>query len=812
MHRPSTLRLFGLFARMAVRRFCNRFLFVWQKKAEARRKRKGAGAPVRTATAHRHQRFRPANLLAVLFTAYMMFALGMMMNMSFLRAVDGVARIQEPVPAVEEYGGGKGWGREGIHAEDLTGPGRPKPVYSPERLAMTPLQLLQPATRVAAEQVTALLMFVAGLGTLLFNIGMLSRQLSRPEPSLAWLFEFPVPRPVLFSSKLCEGLFDGASLPLLSLLPGIWIYHSGKTFWPSAGWGLAFGFLMALTVAALRMAAEVLLLQKVSRRRRGTLAGMSMAFGTLLMVVVLYGGNTRGLVGVLLQAAEWLPSWVYHNPFSAGFGNGMELSFTAWLSAAGVTAGVCVGAVFFCSRLTRFGLEPGLETLRGTRDRGKGGRFFRGLVGKEMLMLVRQRTILVQVLLAPVIMVAMMYFQSSGKLAERVFGSDGALASAIYGVCAYMVLIASQVAMNTELRTLWLLLSLPRPIADSLRMKGRIWGATAAVLALVLAVAVLVAERGFLSGLSMRLPFMLAYIVLIADLSVGIRTMGSSIVSETTVHFRQWAAWLPLALSALAGHAVFVGDVWSLCMQLVLLAALDIAVWQKMKAELPWLTEPAEDPPPKLYFMHGQLAACGYFALQFLGTWIARDKGWNDALAIPVVSGLAAAVIAMLTFLLLTRRKVRLLPEHAVPPGTSALFGVAGLAVACLAGVLWLWVLRTSSWASRLMETPPVTDFTASPGTWTGLIVLAVVIAPLSEEFIFRGLLYQGLRRANGVGWSILWSSLLFAVVHPPVGAPAVFVLAAVNAWVMERTGRITPCILIHAGYNAFIIWVQTRG
>ena len=98
-------------------------------------------------------------------------------------------------------------------------------------------------------------------------------------------------------------------------------------------------------------------------------------------------------------------------------------------------------------------------------------------------MLVRQRTVMVQVLLAPLIMVLMMYFQTSGRFAESALGSSGAIASAIYGICAYMVLIASQVAMNTELRTLWLLLSLPRPLADSLRVKSRIWGAAASVLA-----------------------------------------------------------------------------------------------------------------------------------------------------------------------------------------------------------------------------------------------------------------------------------------------------------------------------------------
>ena len=58
MHRPSTLRLFWLFARTAVRRFGNRYVFVRQKRAEAKRRKLGLPDPGRTATAHRQQGFR----------------------------------------------------------------------------------------------------------------------------------------------------------------------------------------------------------------------------------------------------------------------------------------------------------------------------------------------------------------------------------------------------------------------------------------------------------------------------------------------------------------------------------------------------------------------------------------------------------------------------------------------------------------------------------------------------------------------------------------------------------------------------------
>src|SRR6187455_1978822 len=97
MKQPSTPRLFVLFARTAARRFCNRFLYAWSKRAEARRRKRGTPQPERTATAHRQQRFRPGNILAVLFSVYIIFVLGAAMDQSFRRAMVGIADRLEPL-------------------------------------------------------------------------------------------------------------------------------------------------------------------------------------------------------------------------------------------------------------------------------------------------------------------------------------------------------------------------------------------------------------------------------------------------------------------------------------------------------------------------------------------------------------------------------------------------------------------------------------------------------------------------------------------------------------------------------------------
>lgn len=79
-----------------------------------------------------------------------------------------------------------------------------------------------------------------------------------------------------------------------------------------------------------------------------------------------------------------------------------------------------------------------------------------------------------------------------------------------------------------------------------------------------------------------------------------------------------------------------------------------------------------------------------------------------------------------------------------------------------------------------------------------------VVIAPLSEELVFRGLVLHGLVPRLGTLGALLMSSLLFALfhLHPAVvvyGTIAGLVLGAITL----RTGSVITSVALHAGVNA---------
>ena len=83
------------------------------------------------------------------------------------------------------------------------------------------------------------------------------------------------------------------------------------------------------------------------------------------------------------------------------------------------------------------------------------------------------------------------------------------------------------------------------------------------------------------------------------------------------------------------------------------------------------------------------------------------------------------------------------------------------------------------------------------------IIVLAISIAPLTEEFIFRFFLYGVLKRYLGRGAGLFLNALLFAAVHAhlPSFGP-LFVLGSCLTLAYEWSGSILVSMTMHALFN----------
>ena len=91
------------------------------------------------------------------------------------------------------------------------------------------------------------------------------------------------------------------------------------------------------------------------------------------------------------------------------------------------------------------------------------------------------------------------------------------------------------------------------------------------------------------------------------------------------------------------------------------------------------------------------------------------------------------------------------------------------------------------------------------------MIFVFCILAPLVEEAFFRGFFDRALLN---LGWKSAWSlavnGFFFAMLHPPISMPIVFLLGIICALLLRRSGSLWPGIALHAIYNAGILYVHS--
>jgi membrane protease YdiL (CAAX protease family) len=92
------------------------------------------------------------------------------------------------------------------------------------------------------------------------------------------------------------------------------------------------------------------------------------------------------------------------------------------------------------------------------------------------------------------------------------------------------------------------------------------------------------------------------------------------------------------------------------------------------------------------------------------------------------------------------------------------------------------------------------------------VVVSAVIVAPLAEEFFFRRVLQGWLEKhfAGEAGVAVALSAIAFASAHAGQGLAflPLFPLALVLGLLVERTGSIMPGVLLHAMFNAVSVFL----
>jgi membrane protease YdiL (CAAX protease family) len=447
---------------------------------------------------------------------------------------------------------------------------------------------------------------------------------------------------------------------------------------------------------------------------------------------------------------------------------------------------------------------------------------------KELLWFARDRSALVQALLIPLTIAGVQLFNWRDLVAQaqsswNIFCGAGVL----FGTYLFSVLGPRSLA--SEGNALWIALTWPRGLESLLKAKARLWTLlSSAIVALVCCYAIYLFPASWwkivLVGIAW-VPFARS----MAEKAVTLATVTSESGETQQVSAgRRWAVQLGMltfSIGVLTAQwtLVVTGIVYS-----IVTAA---AMWQNLRARLPYLYDPwSETLPTPPTLMHAMIAisvmvetsaVVSGFAALFGSEWI--------ALARAVMYGIIAGVVSVAVAMFLDGRGVPIaeiwswrdsasnsaesgdwfaLPAGSgnVPLSSSVLAGIGLGVLLGLFGQAYINVLHLFPSVAEILDRSDA-QLAAIPHLRVSLLVMTVLIAPIAEEYLFRGLLYRALDREWG-GWrAALGSAAFFAVYHPLLAWLPVGMLGLINSVMFKKTGRLAPAVAVHMVYN-FIVMI----
>lgn len=259
-----------------------------------------------------------------------------------------------------------------------------------------------------------------------------------------------------------------------------------------------------------------------------------------------------------------------------------------------------------------------------------------------------------------------------------------------------------------------------------------------------------------------------------------------------------------------------VGELSSVGPVLVLSAVFAIALWQRAVECLPFRLDPSAPPPVTPPAARVLLGIVLMYVTQglFAGYWARRGVPVASATVVAFVMFGGVALIGL--WLWLSFRGV------SAPAKSLGLCAGKGFRVIVREGLLWsfaalaiaaLWLLTDLTIVSGGgVSTPaPRTALSQLSGAPAAQLLLPVVMAPLLEEILFRGLLYRSLC-GGGRAAALLLAALAFVAVHPLQGAVPLFGMAVCATLAFERSRSLFAAMLVHAVYNAGMVAVALGG
>ena len=421
----------------------------------------------------------------------------------------------------------------------------------------------------------------------------------------------------------------------------------------------------------------------------------------------------------------------------------------------------------------------------------------------------------------PLTMASFQLFNLRGMIAEAQ-GTWNYLCGAAIVFGTYFLAVLGPRSLASEGPALWIALTWPRGLESLLRAKARLWTVVSSgIVGLILCYA------------AYQFPADIGSVALVgggwvlfarsmAEKAVTLATVTSpSGEAEKIPAGRRWAIYLGTLTFAIG----VLTRQWSVAVTGIVYSVMTAAaMWQNFRARLPYLYDPwSERLPPAPTLMHAMIAITLLVEGGAIMTGIAQGFAARDMAAImrAFAYGVSAACVSIGVARFLANRGVRMADTwrwRPVDPGTALpgwrldASGCQSLLIGCLLGLAlgllgrgYLAILHQSDWIGEMLDKANA-QMDSVPHLRASYFIMAVLFAPIAEEYLFRGLLYRALER-EWRGWrAVAGSAAFFAIYHPVLSWLPVGLLGITNALVFKKTGRLAPAVLLHTVYNAVIL------
>jgi membrane protease YdiL (CAAX protease family) len=203
---------------------------------------------------------------------------------------------------------------------------------------------------------------------------------------------------------------------------------------------------------------------------------------------------------------------------------------------------------------------------------------------------------------------------------------------------------------------------------------------------------------------------------------------------------------------------------------------------------------------------------------QVIGRFVGALEGWRELFEENLVAGVASLITIAVMLLLARQAFARGLRGLGLRPRTIPKdLAFAALDLLAVWPVISAMIVVTIAVGKAVLgpefempqhpELEIITETAAFP-LRVLIVILAVVVAPLVEEMLFRGFIQTVFRSYLGRPWlAIFLTAVLFASVHiNRTHWPALFALAVGLGYSYEKSGSLFRPIFMHALFNGIVI------